>query len=134
MRTRIALFFLLALGIISSAELTSIVLTLSPYKATPAELWLFFISLYCTSTIVLGFLWQGIRFVRSHRASHPSLWTSLRQAGLLCLVIILSFFFNTLGIFQFWDVIPLIVAAILIEFFFQADKKPHATLSYDRES
>jgi hypothetical protein len=31
-------------------------------------------------------------------------------------------FFKSLGIFSLWDTIPLVISAILIEVFFQADK------------
>lgn len=135
MRTRIALFVLVAVGIICGAQLSSILLTVSPYGANSSELWLFFVTLYLCSTVILGLAWYGLRhIIRTRRTSKPALWPCFRQAGLLSLVASLSIFFHTLGIFQFWDIIPLIIAAILIEFFFQADKTPHATLSYDRES
>ncbi len=134
MRTRIALFILIALGIVSGAQLSSTLLTTSPYSAGRTELWLFFITLYICLTIVLGLIWYGIRHISLRRGTRPALWPAIRQAALLSLVIVLSTFFHTLGIFQFWDIIPLALAAVLIEFFFQAEKKPHATLSYEPEA
>lgn len=133
MRARIALFVILAVGIISAAQLVSALLTTSPYTASPADLRLFFVSLYLCLTVVLGFVLYGLRQLRARRTGALPLWPSFRQAGLVSVVLVLSIFFNTLGIFQFWDVIPLALAAVLIEFFFQAEKKPHATITYDPE-
>lgn len=134
MRTRVALFFILAIGIVSGAQLSSIILTTTPREAEPNDLWLFFISLYVCLTAIVTLLWYGVRHLRRQRINKPPLFSSFRQAALLCLVFVLSLYFNTLGIFQFWDVIPLAIAAILIEFFFQAEKKPHATLTYESKS
>lgn len=131
MKTRVILFLVLAVGIISGAQLSSLVLTISPYTARSTELWLFFVSLYLFATAVLSLLWYALRHVRGRRGTSPSLGASIRQAALLTLVVVISLFFRTLGILQYWDIIPLLAAAILIEFFFQAEKKPHATLSYD---
>jgi len=60
-----------------------------------------------------------------------NLLSSIRQAALISIVILFSLFFNTLGILHLWDMIPLILAAVLIEFFFQAEKRPHAHLEYE---
>jgi hypothetical protein len=134
MRTRIALFVILAVGIISVAQLSSLLVSTSPYGATSSELWLFFISLFFCVTVLVGLVLYGFRYLRQRRLVKPLLWPSFRQSALASLVITLSLFFNTLAIFQIWNIIPLIIAAVLIEFFFQADKKPHATLTYDSES
>lgn len=134
MRTRIALFVLLAIGIICGAQLSSMLLTVSPYTADRSELWLFFITFYISTSILLGLIWYGARHLRPRRTARPLLWPSFRQAALVSLVLCLSIFFHTLGIFQLWNVIPLIIAAVLIEFFFQADKTPQATITYDPEA
>jgi hypothetical protein len=132
MRTRLTLFIIIALAIISAAQLSSVMLTVSPLEARSTQLWTFFISLFLLLSSVLGLLWHGVRQLRFRRGTKPLLSTSLRQSSLLSLITVLALFFNTLGIFQLWDIIPLALAAILIEFFFQAEKKPHATLSYDQ--
>ena len=132
MRTRLTLFAIVALAILSAAELSSVLLTVSPYSATSSELWLFFTSLFVLVSTTCGLLWYGVRHLKPRRGARPSLTASIRQAALFSLIVTLSIFFNTLGIFQLWDVIPLALAAVLIEFFFQAEKKPHATLTYDQ--
>jgi ABC-type nickel/cobalt efflux system permease component RcnA len=132
MHTRLTLFIIVALAILSAAQLSSVTLTVSPRSATSAELWLFFVSLFVLLSTGIGLIWHAARRLRAKRGGKPVLLTSIRQAGLLSLVVVLSLFFNTLGIFQFWDIIPLVLAAVLIEFFFQAEKKPHATLTYDQ--
>jgi hypothetical protein len=97
-------------------------------------LWIFFVTLYICLTILIGLALYSLRFLKQRRTTRPTLWPSFRQAALVCLVLVISLFFHTLGIFHFWDIIPLLIAAFLIEFFFQADKKPHATITYDPEA
>lgn len=132
MKNRILLFIIIALAIISTAQLSTILLSTSPYTASKATLWTFFISLYLTLTLWGSMVWFLIRRL-IHRRAH-SLFTAFRQVALVMMIIILGFFFNTLGIFTLWDIAPLILAAVLIEFFFQAEKKPRATLEYDTTS
>jgi hypothetical protein len=129
MKNRILLFIIIALAIVSAAQLSTLLISTSPYTATKATLWSFFISAYLALTFWGGLVWYIVRQL-VHRRSN-SLLVALRQAALVSMIIVLSFFFNTLGIFTLWDVAPLAIAAILIEFFFQAEKKPHATLEYD---
>jgi uncharacterized protein HemY len=78
MRTRITLFFLLAAGIVSGAQLSSLLLTTSPYSASKGELWLFFVTLYVSLTVVLGLLWYFVRFLKPRRTAKPALWPSIR--------------------------------------------------------
>lgn len=124
MKKQIFLFLIIALGIIATAELLSIISTVNPMQTTQEVLWAFFISLFISSSSILSLLWHTVKKVFIYRNSTPWLWTSVRQASLLCLIVTLSLFFNSLGIFSFWEFIPLLISAILIEFFFQADKSP----------
>ena len=129
MRERLILFLVCAVAIISGAYLASTVTTNSPYEASSQLLWSFFITLFLFLAATLGIIWYIIRLRIFSKRIPQVFMVSLRQATLLSLVITISIFFNTLGIFQTWDILPLCVAAILIEFFFQAEKKAHARLT-----
>jgi hypothetical protein len=54
----------------------------------------------------------------------------LRQAALTSFLIVSALFLNSINVFQVWDILPLLLAGILVEFFFQAEKKPHASLRH----
>jgi len=125
----IALFLLLALGILSAAELTVVLTTVPPETASRQELWTFFISL----GIVIGswgsLIWHTIKSRLIYRVNPPALTATVRQAFLFSAVVTLGLFFNSLGILSVWDILPLGLATVLIEFFFQAEKTPAHTLS-----
>ena len=55
----------------------------------------------------------------------------MRQAFLGSILITLSLFLHTLHLFQVWDALPLVLAFVLVEFFFQAEKKPQASMTYE---
>jgi hypothetical protein len=131
MRKHHLLFFVVTASIVSAAELLSVVLTVQPATATRVELWTFFISLFAALSTSVGLLLYAIRRYRQKRSLHTALTSCLRQAALGSLVVVLILFFNTLGVLQVWDIVPLIAAAFLIEFFFQAEKVPRASLHYD---
>ena len=132
MSYRVILFFVLAVAIISTAQLSTTVLSSSPYSASTDTLWSFYISAFISLSCILGLILYGIR-VRTNRLPQVrALLISIRQSALLSLVILLSLFFNTLRILQLWNIVPLILAAILIEFFFQAEKRPQAHLEYEK--
>ena len=131
MKNHIAIFLLIALAIIASAEFTVLVTTVSPFTADREALWAFFVSLFFASASWLSLIWYFFKKNVLFRLWKPSLWVAVRQASLLCLIIVLSFFFKSLGILSIWDIIPLSVSAVLIEFFFQADKSPIEPLSHE---
>jgi hypothetical protein len=120
------LFLAIVVGTLGIAELSVLGTSVSPVTATNAELAVFFVSLFAALTGVTGLLWHAVRHALSPRPLHRhSLWTSLRQAALLSLVIVLALLFSSLGILTLWDLMPLAVSALLIEFFFQAEKTSH---------
>ena len=122
-------FGIIAVGTISIAELFVLITSVSPYTASSAELWVFFFSLYGSLASITTLLWHVCRRKFSPRPLHiPSLWVSLRQAALFSLIVCLALFFNSLRILTLWDLTPLVVSVVLIEFFFQAEKQsPHST-------
>lgn len=122
MSKQILLFLILAIGIISLASLLVIGLSISPYSASREIMWAFFISLQLFLTSFFSLLWHNLKRLFIYRFSTPSLWPSVRQAAILAAIIVLSTFFNSLGILALWDIIPLSISAVLFEFFFQADK------------
>ena len=122
MKQSLLLFGIIAVGIIAAAELAVIYTTLSPHQAGRDTLWTFFICLYLTLSSLLTLVWQGIKRYLIYRYSKPSLTASLRQAAIFSLIIVLAMFFRSLDILSLWDIVPLFISALLIEFFFQANK------------
>jgi hypothetical protein len=126
--SRTILFTIICIVIIAVAELGALVTTVTPAQATTAQLWLFF---GCTLVILSTFLapiWYSLKKAVLSQRMKVSPLASLRQTTLFSLVIVLSFFFNSLKLLTVWDVIPLCISMVLIEFFFQADKfRPTST-------
>ena len=122
MRQPTLVFCIIGIGVLSFAELISLSTTVAPHSASYSELWAFFISLLGACTFLLLAVWHTLKKSLVFRGTQPVLFVSIRQASLFSLVIVLSVFFNTLHILSVWDVLPLTVSAVLIEFFFQADK------------
>jgi hypothetical protein len=125
------LFAVIAVGIIAGAQLVTIVAAVSPATASETELWVFFLSLFVTLTTSCTMIWYGIQKVLAKRRVHiPRFTRCLRQATLVASLITFTLFLNSINVFQIWDIFPLIVAGVLIEFFFQAEKRPHASLRH----
>ena len=121
MRDRTFLFILIALGLVSTAEFFVIFTTISPAEANTQVFWMFFLCLFVSLSTLMALIWHPIKSW-IHRSKHLSRIASLRQTTLISLVITLSIFFKSLHILTLWDIIPLAISALLIEFFFQADK------------
>lgn len=103
-------------------ELSVIVTSTSPRTASHTIILTFFISLFGFLTTSLAFLWYGLKRLVLARSKRIPLLATLRQAALFSLVITLTFFFSSLSVLTVWDIVPLFLATVLIEFFFQADK------------
>jgi len=120
--SRQALFAIICIFIIAVAELGAILTTVSPSQATATQLWLFFGCLVAVLTIVLAPIWYSLKKALLSTRMKVSAIACLRQTCLFSLIVVVSFFFNSLKILTLWDVIPLCISMILVEFFFQADK------------
>lgn len=125
-------FSFVAVSVVAAALLFSIVVSTTPAHASQGTLWLFFISLVLTATSVFTCVWHVIRkFALKRWNAHPKFSESIRQSFLLASLVCLCLFLHTLDLFQVWDAFPLFLAFLLVEFFFQAEKRPHASLTYD---
>jgi hypothetical protein len=122
MSQRFAVFFITVIGILSSAGLAVVVMNYLPRTAPGYVLWAFFLSVFGLGTTLGTLIWHIIKRAIFYRLYRPSVWVSFRQAALASGLAVTGFFFNSLGIFRVWDMVPLTIAALLIEFFFQADK------------
>ena len=122
MKSRLTIFFIIAIAIISGSEFLVLYTSTSPINAGESTLWAFFISLFLFSTSILTLIWYLFKRQLVSKFTPPSLFICLRQAGLLCLILTLTLLFQSLGILTIWDSLPLFIAAILLEFFFQAEK------------
>jgi hypothetical protein len=122
MANRAALFFILTLGILSAAGLSVVVTSYTPTNANEYILILFFSCLAGFLTSISAILWHSLKHMLISRIQKPSLWVSIRQCFIFSTLIVLGLFFHALHILTVWDMIPLTIAAIFIEFFFQAEK------------
>ncbi len=126
-------FVFIIISVIAGALLFSIVNAGSPSQASTLTLWAVFGSFTLVLTAGISLLWHMLRLLWSKRGLHvPKFLTSVRQSFLFSLLLTLSLFLNSLNLFQVWDALPLVIALILVEFFFQAEKRPHASLSYEK--
>lgn len=117
------LFVILVVGILSTAELSVIVMTVPPASADAQVLWVLFIALFLSLSCAFSLAWHSLKKI-IHRSKTLSRLISLRQAALVAGMITVGAFLKSLGILSPWDLIPLIASAVLIEFFFEADKRP----------
>lgn len=131
MRNRRIAFILICLAIVATAELSVLLTTVTPAQATRAQLWVFFICITVLASLLLAPIWHSLKRLATHRRSRLSFLASLRQVTLLSSVVSLAFFLNALHVLTVWNLIPLLIAMVLVEFFFQADKStpntPHVT-------
>ena len=118
---RITLFITICVTILAAAEVATIVTSISPLQAGPLQLEMFFTSLWVCLTGIMVFIWHAIKQRAIYRFRNVSILVSLRQAALFSGLVVLSLFFNALHILTLWDIVPLILSALLIEFFFQAE-------------
>ncbi len=126
----LAVFLLICLGIISITQLIAVVNDTSPVGASQATLWTFFISLFLSFGSLLVMVWHAIkRLFLTRRLPSASLLTSLRQSFLVSGLVTVCLFLNSLSLLHIWDVVPLAIAAVLVEFYFQAEKRPLASLT-----
>ncbi len=131
-RNRLLLIILGIAGVVAATQVVSIATTVVPNQASTAVLWTFFISLWvCTSIVCALAIHLGKRLTLQRHVLRRPFTISLRQGTLLAGVLVISRFFTFIHILSAWDIIPLIAAAILIEFFFQAEKKPIARISHE---
>lgn|GEM_PF-3909631 len=125
-------FIFAATSIIAAALLFSVAVSTTPDSASQGTHWLFFMSLLVTMTAIFSCIWHLFRkFALQHFNANPKFWVSVRQSFLFSGLVCLSLFLHTLSLFEIWDAFPLLLAFLLLEFFFQAEKRPHASITYD---
>ena len=131
MVTRYTIFAALCLAILSLAQLATILTTISPATASPSALWLFFGSGFVFLTMAGGLVWYLIKRQLIYRRTAVSLFVCLRQTALFSAVLTLTAFFSSLQILSLWDIVPLAIAVVLIELFFQAEKVHPVSIRHD---
>lgn len=129
MRNRVVIFLLFALSVLATSEFVVVFTTISPLSGGEEVYIAFFASLFLMLTTISSLIWYSIKRYLIYRRITPSLFTCVRQCALICSIIVLALFFNSLSILSFWDIAPLFISAILIEFFFQAEKTPITPVS-----
>ncbi len=125
MSQRFYQFLVFLLAAIATAQLVVIVTSLSPFLNGKDVVWGFFLSLFFSLLGWITLIWHAVKS-RIHRSETISLLVSFRQALLFSAVTVVSVFFYTIQVLSIWDLIPLVFSALLLEFFFQANKTSHA--------
>jgi drug/metabolite transporter (DMT)-like permease len=126
-----SLFAVIAAGIVAGALLATTVASTSPQSAEKADFWVVFVALFVLLTSFGTLAWYFLQRILAKKLIHiPSFYRCLRQASLVAGIVTFTIFLNSINVFQIWDIFPLIVAGVLIEFFFQAEKQPHASLRH----
>lgn len=123
-------FLIVAVGLVSGLELISLISTTDPDLATASIQWAVFLSIFFCMGAVISCIWQLIRYFVLIRLLPPKPLVIIRQGFLLSATVTLCLFLNSLNILRLVDVIPLVGAMLLLEFFLQADKRPRANLHY----
>lgn len=118
---RSTLFILICVTVLAGAEAATIVTSITPAQAGAGQLELFFGSLWICLTGLATFAWHALKQRIVYRFRSVSIFVSLRQAALISAVLVLALFFNAFRILTLWDILPLALSVLLIEFFFQAD-------------
>jgi hypothetical protein len=106
-----------------------IVATVRPEDATTAQLLMVAVS---GVILIIAVVSPCIHLVKRRRTAAAAMSRTylpkLRQATLIALAVVSMLSMRWYGIFSIWDAVPLILAALLLEFYFQAEKRPLATL------
>lgn len=117
-------------GLISTLELIALTSAHNPDTASNSIIAAIFICIFFILGSIISILWYSIRYFLILKSIPPKPIVSIRQGFLLSAAITLCLFMNSLNIMRWLDVVPLVTAIVLIEFFMQADKRPRATLKY----
>ena len=117
------IFVTVAAAILSAAELAVMLMTVPPSSADSSVLWAFFGSAFVFLASFFSLVWHPLKSL-IHRSNSLSRLVSTRQAALVSGIITVIVFLKSLSILSPWDLIPIIASAVLIEFFFEADKRP----------
>lgn len=92
----------------------------NPFEASPEVFIVFYLSLFLALTGVIGI---SIYFIKlkffKDKNIYGYFWPSLRQSALFSLGITLLAVLKSLKILDWWVGVPLFIAVLLLEFFFQ---------------
>lgn len=109
--------------IISAAVIYSILTDYDPVIATSNILYTLYFSLviFLTSIISLIIFWTRIRFIDKSLIA-KALWPSIRQALLISILAVVLLVLYIDHLFSYWLAVPIILAFIFLELFFQSEK------------
>jgi hypothetical protein len=125
-------FGVVFIALVAFVLATRVITTVPPEKATVQDQLTVALSVLAILTIVGAPLIQLFYKRRVPASLVSAKWrVSFRQSFLISLLITTILSMRWYGIFSFWDAIPLTIATLLLEFFFQAEKRPLATIRHE---
>lgn len=120
---KVSKFIILCIFTLSAAGFSVIVTSYSPETTSRAAFILLYVSIAGLGSTVLGTLIHLFKKIIGSRFFIPNIWVSIRQGFFLSIIITVAILLNTLKILSVLEIVPIAIALILLEFFFQADKK-----------
>jgi len=114
------LFFLFSITVFAIASTILSVFNNNPYQSTPEVFIVFYLSLFLALTGVLSIIiyYAKLKF-HKNKNIYGFFWPSLRQSALFSLGVTILAVLKSLKILDWWVGGPLLIAVLLLEFFFQ---------------
>lgn len=120
---KISKFIILCIFTISVAGISVIVTSYAPETAPKSALILLYISIAGLGSTLFGSIIHLLKVIIGSRFFVPNVWVSMRQGFFFSIILTVTILLNTLKILSVLEIVPIAIALILLEFFFQADKK-----------
>lgn len=116
------LFFLFSITLFAVASTVLDLFNYNPFTSNIGIFINFYISLTLAITGILGLLIFYIRISRHKNLSNTYFWPSVRLAFFISLGVNTLLFLKGMKLLDIWVGIPLMIAIILLELFFQTNK------------
>ncbi|MCX6812707.1 MAG: hypothetical protein NTW79_03800 [Candidatus Berkelbacteria bacterium] len=123
-KNKAKLFFLFTLTVFALATFVLTIFNYNPYSSDGSVFAIFYLSIFFSLTGIIATI---LIFIRSRFSDISNLSdffsSSIRQAAIASLIIIVLLFLQGLKILDLWVGVPLTVAIILVELFFHSKNK-----------
>lgn len=120
---KIILITIFSFSIISLLVIYNIFTRIDPNQANSQIFYLLYgsLALFLTSILSILFFWVRIS-INKKTLITAALWPSIRQAFLLSGFILIILIMKVLGVLTLWLSLPIFLAFIFLELFFQSEK------------
>jgi len=126
---RSKLFFILTITTFALASLILDVFNYNPYKSNNYIFINFFVSLFFFIAGIMSLILYFVKFKLTSASSSLKISSSVRQALLLALIVVILALFKTLKLLDWWVGGPTILVVILLELFFRTASSARKKLS-----